>query len=169
MKVLIFCIILTAAAVISSLILWKIHRPRNSVTALLIIFAGILCGGLTSAWILNKGYGVFPAGFWEFLHATFFYVPVMLGCIITFVALEDDSPTMTIVRFVEQAGEKGRSRGQIRQIISDEALILPRLGAMMSTGWIEYSENKYHATAKGRFYNKLLALAPKLLNISREG
>ncbi|HAF94607.1 MAG: hypothetical protein A2X34_10695 [Elusimicrobia bacterium GWC2_51_8] len=169
MKIFIFCVILTSSAIVFYLALLRIRRPRNSVAALLIVFTGVLCGGLISAHLLNKGYSVFPAGFWEFLHVIIFYVPVMLSCIITFVALEDDSPSMTIVRFIEQAGAKGRNRNQIRQIINDEALILPRINAMVKNGWIEARENEYQAMAKGRFYNKLLALAPKLLNISREG
>ena len=169
MKIPIFCLTLTAAAVLIALLLWRIRAPRKGITALLIIFTGVLCAGLLSAQMLNRAYGCSPAGFWEFLHVIIFYVPVMLGCIVTYSALEEDSPSMTIVGFVEQAGEKGRSRGQIGQIISDEALILPRIDTLVNTGWIECRDNTYRSTAKGRFYSELLALAPKLLNISREG
>jgi len=137
--------------------------------SLVAIFAGVLGGGLMSAPLLNKYSNSFPVDVWEFLHVLIFCVPVMLGCIITFVALEDDSPSMTIVRFVGQAGETGRSLSQVRSIVSNETLIIPRIRTMVKNGWIEYVDGKYHATAKGRICNQILALGPKLLNISREG
>ena len=75
----------------------------------------------------------------------------MLSYVITYVALEDDSPSMTIARFVEMSGDKGSSRDEISRIISDETLILPRINAMVKND------------------SRLFALVLKFLNINREG
>jgi len=171
MTTLFFCISLALIAIFLHLFLLKINAPllANSVIDILFIFLIVLAAGLVFAYFLSKQYSFFPKGVWENVHLIIFYVPVMLSYIINYVALEDDSPTMTIVGFVEQAGREGRTKKQIRQIISDEALIFPRIGTMLKDGWIVYKDNKYYITAKGEAYNKLFALGLKLLNIKREG
>jgi len=171
MSILIFSVSLTIIAIFLHLILLRIYPAlvKNFIIAVFFIFFIVLLIGFLSAYLLRRKYGFLPCGGWEDLHVLIFYIPVMLSYVITCVALVDDSPSMTIVGFVEQAKEKGRSRQQIRQIINDEALIVPRINIMAKDGWVELKNNQYAITKKGIFYSRILALGLKLLNISREG
>ena len=171
MAILFFCITLVLIAIFLHLILLKnqVKLSQNPTVILLFIFISVLCIGLIGAYFLNKKYSFLPNGIWQNLHVIIFYVPVMLSYIITYLALEDDSPTMTIVRFVEQAKGEGRTIKQIRQIISDEALILPRIDTMFKDGWVEFRDDKYYITVKGKAFNQIFALGLKPLNITREG
>ncbi len=172
MAILFFCISLAAIAIILHLISLKIKIPRqgNPVKDILSIFLIVLISGLALAYFLSKRYAFLPNNLWQYAQVVIFYVPVMLSYIINYVALEDDSPTMTIVGLIEQMEKKGGcSCDKIKSIISDEALIWPRINTMIKDGWIEYRDNKYQITERGKTYNKIFALGLKLLNIKREG
>lgn len=171
MEISLFCITLVIIAIFFHLFSLRFRIPFsiNPIMAIFFIFMVVLVTGLILAYLLNKRYSFLPHGVWENLHVLIFYVPVVLTYIITYVALEDDSPSMTIARFVAQAKEKGGGYQEIGQILTNEVLILPRLRTMVKNGWIVNIDNKYHITAKGRFYNQLFALWMKLLNIHREG
>lgn len=171
MGVLFFCIALVATAVILHLIALRIKMPvlKSPIITTLFIFFVVLICGLVLAGVLYKQYSFLPHGFWQYLHVIIFYIPVMFSYIITYVVMEDDSPSMTIARFVDMAKEKGRSRDEIGQIITDESLIWPRINAMVKNGWIEYKNNRYFITPKGLFHSRFFALGLKFLNINREG
>ncbi|MDD5109049.1 MAG: hypothetical protein PHC29_06035 [Candidatus Omnitrophica bacterium] len=171
MGILCFSVVLVIAAIVLHLILLKLkfRLPSNPLIAIILIFFFVLVAGFTISFFLRNEYNFLPNSIWEYLQVLIFYFPVMLSYVITYVALEDDSPSMTIARFVEQAKEKGRSRSQIMQIITNEALILPRIKIMLKDGWIEYKNGQYLATKKGRSYNQFFAFGLKLLRITREG
>lgn len=171
MGILCFNISLVIVAIFLHLILLKIklHLPGNSLVVIILIFSFVLISGFTVDFILRDRYSFLPNTIWRYLQVLIFYLPVMLSYIITYVALEDDSPSMTIVRFVDRAKEKGRSRQEIRRIVTNEILILPRINIMLKDGWIEYKNSRYYATKKGRYYNQFFAFGLKLLKISREG
>mgnify|MGYP003392190762 CR=1 FL=1 len=171
MPTLIFSASMVVIAIFFHLILLRIRKAllRNTILAIIFIFSLTLAIGFIIIVLIEKTINFLPGGIWGLLQVLIFYVPVMLCYIITYVALEDDSPSMTIVRFVEAAQEKGRSRQEIRQIITNEALILPRIRIMLKDGWIEYKDRQYYATHKGRSYNRFFAFGLKLLRISREG
>lgn len=171
MGILCFSISLVIIAIFLHLVLLKVkfRLPGNSLTIIILIFSVVLIAGFTAAPALSERYNFLPNTAWNYLQVLIFYVPVMLSYMITYVALEDDSPSMTISRFVEKANEEGRTRQEIRQIVSNEVLMLPRISIMLKDGWIEYKDNRYYVTPKGRFYNRLFAFGLKLLKISREG
>jgi len=171
MGILGFNISLVITAIFLHLISLKIKfRLRgNPLAAIILIFSFVLLAGFTIVFLFRDKYSFLPDTIWSYLQVMIFYLPVMLSYIITYVALEDDSPSMTIVRFVDQAKNKGRSRQEIRRIITDEVLILPRISILLKDGWIEYQNSRYYATKKGRFFNQFFAFGLKLLKISREG
>ena len=171
MQTLVFSVILLVIAIFLHLISLRIRQTifNNTILAIVFIFSFTLfMGFIAGAWV-EKTVNFLPHGIWGVLQVLIFYVPVMLCYIINYIALEDDSPSMTIVRFVEQAKEKGRNRQEIRRIITNEILILPRIRIMLKDGWIECRDGQYYVTEKGRFYNQFFAFGLKLLKISREG
>lgn len=171
MEILFFCVSLIVISVLLHLISLKVRVlfSANLVVGIFFIFLTVLVISLILSYFLSKKYNFFPQGIWQNLHVIIFYVPMMLSYIITCVTLKDDSPTMTIVRFVEQADKEGRSLKQIRQIISDEALILPRIDTMVKNEWVEHRDNKYYITVKGKAYNRIFSIGTKLSSITREG
>src|SRR5262249_23646491 len=84
--------------------------PRRQIFCLLLLFLGLLPVGLAAAAWLPGLHGLRPDGFWENLHVALFYVAVSLGYIVTYSALEEDSPTLTVVAFVADAGGRGGAR-----------------------------------------------------------
>lgn len=171
MGTLIFCIGLTLSAIILHIIILRIRLKvfESAIITILAIFLTVLVLGLVFTGIFHEKFTFLPYGFWQYLHVAIFYVPVMLSYVITYVALEDDSPSMTIARFVEMSGDKGSSRDEISRIISDETLILPRINAMVKNDWIECVNERYFIKPKGLFHSRLFALVLKFLNINREG
>jgi hypothetical protein len=171
MQILIYSISIVAIAIFLHLILLKMQQTAfvNAIVLIIFVFSLTLCAGFIIGALINKTIFFLPGGLWGILQVAIFYIPVMLSYVITYVALEDDSPSMTIVRFVDLSKEKGRSRKEIEQIITNEILILPRINIMLKDGWINYQNRKYQVTKKGRFYNQFFAFGLKLLRITREG
>jgi len=171
MGILCFSVSLVIIAVSLHLVLLKIkfRLSANPIIAIISIFFAVLITGFSLSFLLKGVYSFLPNSIWRYLQVLIFYVPVMLSYVITYIALEDDSPSMTIVRFVEQGEEKGRARKEIKQVITNEALILPRISIMLKDGWIEYKNRQYYVTKKGKSYNQFFAFGLKLLKISREG
>jgi len=171
MQTLIFSVSVVVIAIFLHLILLRMAKGifSNAILSIVFIFLFTLLAGFLICALIGQRIYFLPNGFWGFLQVLIFYIPVMLCYVITYVALEDDSPSMTIVRFVEQAKDKGRSRQELGQIITNQALILPRINILLKDGWIEHDNERYQATEKGQFYNRFFAFGLKLLKISREG
>ena len=79
--------------------------------------------------------------------------------------LIDASPTLTIVRNINNAGKSGMSDTEIHRLFTDENLVVYRLSYLIEKQLIREKENRYTITLKGiRFLNKVL-LARKILQL----
>lgn len=80
--------------------------------------------------------------------------------LIVYAAVEDDSPSMAMVRFAAQGGAAGRTRDDFRVVLRDDLLFGERVAAMKREGWVEEREGGVlHLTRRGtligRFYLRL--------------
>lgn len=105
----------------------------------------------------------------QVLHLGVIYLPLMFTYIITWVALEGDSPSMSLARYLEIAEDKGRTREEINTLINEKALVLPRIQGMLDSGWIARKEGRYTITQKGQQYNRLFSSILFILNIQKQG
>ena len=70
---------------------------------------------------------------------------------ITYSAVEADSPSLVIVLTLEKAGTRGLTEDELLALASDKVLIDPRLADLLTDKMAVLENNRYSLTGKGRF------------------
>jgi hypothetical protein len=153
-----FALCLFIAAFAVHWLLWRVWIPRRQIVWLLGIFLGVLTVGLAGAAWLPGMQGLAPDGLWEMLHVILFHVAVSLGYIVTYSALEEDSPTLTLVAFVAEGGERGRSREDVYGLLDNDFITGSRFLALLQGNLVERVGDTYVLTPRGRFWVQVFHL-----------
>ena len=165
------CLILTALLI--HFIIWRIRLPQNQTKALLKIFFGTLMIGTLVLWKFPD-YVVFfgiatPAEIYEYIQLSFFFVSLTLAYIVTYSAIEVDSPSLVIVMDIAQAGRAGLDKKSLKQKLNDDLLVVPRVRDLI-TGRLAYLDGKtYKLTGKGIFIARIFIAYRRLLRKTQKG
>ncbi len=169
MSVLIWGILLVWVAFLVHVIVWRICLPKRQTKALVQIFLGTLLIGLFGLWRANLhlSWSVnlnLPA----YLHIALFVIAFTLAYILTYSAIEADSPSLVMIMSIARAGAKGLPTEQFEQLMTDERLIFPRIQDLVRDKLIWVEDGKYKLTTKGvwlvrlfSFYRQVLKATPK--------
>jgi len=173
MKVLLWGIILFVVAFIFHLIIWKIRLPKRQIKALLLIFFGILILGLLNLWsntLPLKGLRVaVPLTMAEYLHIALFFTSLTLAYVVTYTALEVDSPSMVMVINIANAGPEGLDKTAFEKTLTDDILVTPRLRDLVTSEVTYMDGNKYRLTPKGIMLARIFVFYRKLMNNTSKG
>jgi hypothetical protein len=170
MSIVIFSFALFAAAFALHWLLWRVWRPKRQIVGLLYLFNGLFGIVLFAAW-LRPDLPFWPKEMhiWPWLHVALFYEAVSLAYIVAYSALEQDSPSMTIVVFVADAGGQGRTREELYNLIGLDFIIGYRFESMLHSGLIEKVADVYRLTPKGFFWARLFLLYRRLFRLQMGG
>lgn len=167
MSVFLWSVGICVLSLAAHLLLWRIRLPKRQSRALAMLFLGALFLGGGLALLLGPGPYVPP---WPYgiLRMAFFVGVVMCSYILSYPAVEVDSPTVTIVLALMKGGDTGISEKELYAAVSDDVLVIPRLHDMLRDGMaVLDAENRYKLTPKGRImsrffssYRSALGLAP---------
>ena len=163
MKIFLTSVGLFLVAFVVHLVIWRIKPPRGHIKTLLLIFGGIFC-----AWLL-----VSIARSWklaEILHVLLFYWSMSLCYIITYTAIEADSPTLSLIRFLADARAEGRSKDAVAQFMALRPFVRARLAALARSGVIREEGSRYVATGAQPLFFRIVHEFRKLYGpISKGG
>ena len=146
-RILTIAIALSTAAFVAHWLLWRVRIPTRQTAALLAIFSATLIIGLVSAawwppaWRFTSG--------WELLHVAIFHVAAMLAYVVAYSALEERSPSMTILSRVADAGSRGQSREELQAMLVNVSPVEIRLAAMVRDGMVRDDAGTIVLTNKG--------------------
>lgn len=160
---------LLAAAFVVHLVIWRIRIPQGAVSWLLAIFFGVGVAGWALASALTGLQPLVPRESWEVLSAVLAHVAVSLAYIVTYSGLEQDGPSMTMAKFTDMAGARGRSREEFFRVITDELIVASRLRALLDGGWVTREAGRYRLTARGAFWHGVFSLWRRLLGLPEGG
>jgi hypothetical protein len=163
MKVVLLGLGATALAFCLHLLVWRIRIPHRQTRALLLIFVGVfvVCAGLVTLWLPARFLA--PDDAWGLVHATLFFLAMLAAYIITYTAIEADSPTLVMVMRIRESGPDGLEREAFDRMLTDELLVLPRLRDMLRDGTAVVEHGHYRLTPKGLFMAKIFTLYRNLL------
>lgn len=169
MRIWLFACGLTGASFIVHLLVWWAAIPRRQTRALLLLFAttpiALLAIGLFARSHLPAWY---PATSWEWLHVAVFHIAFALAYVVVYSALEERSPSMTLLSRVAQA-PAGCSRTQLETLLGKTSPVEVRLDAMVRDGMISSDQSTYRITAKGRRWAATFEAMRKLLGFTPGG
>lgn len=141
-------------------IIWKIRVPKRQTNTLLGIFLGV--------YLLDIFLFVRP-GFFECLYIFVLFISLTLAYIITYSAIEVDSPSLSLVMAFIKSGSVGLSRDDIFKFMSDKKLVISRISDLVRDKLIYKISEKYKLTRKGRNFILIFILYRKLLGAEKGG
>ena len=173
MSVLLYCILLLLSAFLIHLIIWKIRIPKHQTNVLLKIFFGTYVLSNLSFWALDHmGYGILldtPQTFLDHARALLFFTSFTLAYVITYSALEVDSPSLVIINLISEAGSAGLETDALYSRLTDDILVKPRVNDLLRDNMAVMEDDRLRLTPKGRWFVGIFIFYRALLNAKRGG
>ena len=88
---------------------------------------------------------------------------------ITYTAIEADSPSLVLIMKVSEAGSEGLDSKKLEQMMSDDILVIPRLEDLVLDKMAYINGNRYFLTAKGVLMVRIFLYYRKLLGAPKGG
>jgi MFS family permease len=124
------------------LIWWRMALPRKQRAALLALF---LIGGLVLAPVVGFLLGLFgfaPLSLIQWLNVALAVVAFALAYVVTYSALEADSPTLSLVRHIAAAGQGGLAEVELGEFMASRPFVGARLTALVDEGMVYEKEDR---------------------------
>lgn len=109
------------------------------------------------------------ANTWEVIHVAIFHVAAMLAYVVAYSAIEERSPSMTILSSVADSGLRGRSREELQTLLVDVSPVEIRLAAMVRDGMVREDGETVVLTAKGWAWANTFATWRRMLRFNLGG
>jgi hypothetical protein len=168
MRVFLIAFLLSATALLAHVVLWRLWLPRRQTFALLVIFILALLCGVSALWTPTLA-AFQPRGGWEILQIVLFHVAFMLAYVVAYSALEERSPSMTILLRVSDSGPLGTSREELMKNLALLSPVEVRLKAMVRDGMLRQEGEMYRLTEKGNTWIAVFSWWRDLLGFERGG
>lgn len=152
------------------LVWWRIALPRRQRAALLGLF---LLGGVVLAPFasLFLGWaGLAPLSFVQWLNVGLAIVAFALAYVVTYSALEADSPTLSLVRYIARSGSDGVTEDELREFMASRPFVGARLSALVEEGMVHEREGRIHLAEHPYTLFKLVLLhRERVLGLTHTG
>lgn len=147
--------------------------PVRQVKTMLYIFFSTLVVGIILFLNIPSLFSIFNLqfhlNFWEYLHICLFFTSLTLAYMITYSALEADSPSLVMVMTISNAEPEGLDKKVFEQLMSDDILVMPRIKDLLIDHMVYMEGNVYRLTAKGALMATLFLFYRKLTNAPDDG
>lgn len=133
------------------LAIWRCRLPQAQLKALLVIFAVVWAVVALSVLTGFVGAGSFAAGwFVGFLYFCLIYWSAAFCYLITYSAMEGDSPTLSLTRHLHRKGDQGVSHDEIEQFFRQRPFVGARVKALV-TDTVFMEEEGGYRLSPGRY------------------
>jgi len=172
MRVLGMAVAFCAAGFAIHWIWWRVRIPRRQTATLLGIFTLMLTAGLVMVTL--RGTAAEPRAWelrnaWEIAHVACFGIAAMLAYAVAYSALEERSPSMTILTRVADSGSRGQSREELQSVLLDVSPVEIRLAAMERDGMVRNNGGRLVLTPKGWAWARTFSAWRRLLRFRLGG
>ncbi len=156
------------------LAVWRIKLPKRQTKTLLLIMFFILGAALlllrASGSSLARLYGLaVPVTPGDYLHLALLNISLILSYMITYSALEADSPSLVIALTVAGAGPRGIAESEFNDFVNDDKLLKPRIRDLVLDKMASLDNGKYRLTPKGIVFARLFIFYRVLLGRGKGG
>jgi hypothetical protein len=124
---------------------------------------------ISISYFISEAENIIPQKIPEYLHICLIFISLTLSYMITYSALEADSPTLVMVMTIEKAGQEGLDKKEFDSILNDDLLIKPRIRDLITDKMAYLDEEKYKLTSKGVLFARIFILYRRLLNAPKGG
>jgi len=171
MKVLGWGCILYIAAFVLHLAVWKIRVPGRQVRRILQIKFATLAAGLTALYLAaSRNWApayYMPEGAFEYMHIALFFISATLAYMITYSAIEADSPSLVMVMAIDSSN--GLEKKEFMKRMNDDVLVKPRVRDLVRDSLVRLEGGRYATTPKGALTARIFILYRSLLGLGKGG
>lgn len=172
MSVLVYGVLLIIAALLIHLIVWRLHLPKKQTNALLMIFSLVIVSGVLVIlrypglikWSIYSSKNIF-----EIFQLFLLYTTISVSYILSYPAIEADSPTLIIIRAVFETGAAGLDKSSLERIADNDLLILPRIKDMVFDRMVYIKDGKYRLMPKGLIMARLFLFYRNIIKGEKGG
>lgn len=160
------------SAFLIHLFLWKKSMPYKHTDTLLKIFCGVfvIASTLYATLFTNIFFGIpAPSSWADFIAFFLFYAALSMAYIITYSAIEVDSPSLTMISLIAESACKGVSKNAFKQKLTDNILVIPRVKDLVRDGLAQKDGVFYKITIKGSRFVNIFIFFRRCLNASKGG
>lgn len=126
------------------LAIWRWRLPKGQLKALLVIFAVVWTIAALLVLTGFVGFGSFAAGWLVgFLYFCLIYWSAAFCYIITYSAMEGDSPTLSLTRHLHRRGEEGVSHDEVEEFFRQRPFVGARVKALVTDNIFVEEEGGY--------------------------
>lgn len=154
-------------------LIWRIRVPNRQGRAILVVFTCVLVLGLMAKTGLAPSWTFSLEAMIEelWLSATWIplYISFVLAYLISFTALEAESPSIEIIRQLRIAGDEGILAEELAKRITKDQLVGPRISDLVRDKMISEHECRYSLTKKGALLDKLFTYQRSVLRLGLGG
>ena len=160
-------------AIIIHVIVWRAYPEVRSIGSLFRLFFCVLilaiCFLKLAASVSSNFNHIAPGGFLDYLRICIFFISLTLAYIISYSAVEAESPTVLIIDKVMKKGAAGLSKDELGNSLKDEILIEPRIKDLVNDKMVCLAGNRYKLTLKGRLFVTIFISYRDFLNLPKGG
>jgi len=159
--------ILFALAFVIHWIVWQIRRPQATGQALIFLLTATVFGGAAVLWLCGRaepGLARFlpgDAGAWAQTIA--FGLAISAAYVLTYPAIEVESPIMVIIDLIQRSGPGGLERSELYRRLDDDFLVTPRINDLVNEGLAVDGDNGCRLTEKGKSLGRIFIVWRKIL------
>ena len=135
------------------LTLWRVRLPNSQLKTLLIIFLLVWAAVVVALCLSEAAF----FGVLGFLYFSLIYWSAALCYVITYSAMEGDSPTLSLTRHLHRKGEEGVSHEEIEDFFRQRPFVGARVRALVTDNvFLEESGGYRLASGKYLFFRLIL-------------
>jgi hypothetical protein len=165
-------LVLFAGASLLHLIRWRFAPPAATMRALVVTFVFGTLGGLAlvllTAGIVPGLATLLPSDPFGVLQALLLALALAAGYVMTYPAIEVESPTLVMIQAIARRGEEGLARTTLFAQLTDEVLVAPRVRDLLSDGLAVERGGRLYLSDGGRRLIRLFFVWRRVLG-AREG
>lgn len=169
MSVLLWGLTTLVAAFVVQVIFVRWLRPQNHAAVIVAVFGTFSAVALILFVSLASGDGSGASRWTDAARLALLLGSLSLAYIAVYSAIEDDSPSMAMVKMAWQAGECGCVEEDFRAVMDDRLFLDQRIEAMKRDGWIVQSADEIVLTPLGRLWGTIFRRAQLLLRMDEGG
>lgn len=163
MNVLISGVLLFVIALLTHLAVWRIRYPRNPIKVLVLLFGVVALLGVIFL-SLRTSYTIA-----QYLHIIMLFFSLFTCYLLTYSAIQADSPSLVIVLRISEAGKNGLPSGSIKESLGDNLLVEPRLKDLVEARLVDLNNSVYKINKKGRLFALPFIIYRNFLGLGKGG
>lgn len=174
MRSLVATAIAFALLIVTQIVVWRVRRPIGghylTLAALYVVALGLALGvfAASATWPAVTPW-VVPATLREWTDFILLYLALTLAYMVTYSAVQADSPSMAILLHVERAGARGRRREELAAALDDRVVILPRLEDLVGGALATVQQGRYVINGRGALLARTYIAYRALLKMEKGG